>query len=273
MKALKPLFDFYINSSMHVGLAVTSLTAITIVRFDLPLDTALLLLVFFGTITGYNFIKFAGIAKLHHRSLARNLKVIQVFSLLSFVVLAYLIFQVRTEVLYLATALGLLTLFYAIPVFNRRNLRTVGGAKVYVIATIWAGVSVFFPVVQSEWFLDRNLILELFQRFIFVVVLLLPFEIRDLKYDAADLKTIPQVLGKKRTRQLGVFLLVGMLIAEICKTSLAWDSLGALILTLFVTGFLVLGAREDRQIYYTSFWVEGLPLLWLMLLLVFRSVL
>lgn len=272
MDVFKRLFDFYINSSIHVGLAVTALTGITIVRYDLPSENPLLLLVFFGTITGYNFIKYAGIAKLHHRSLAKNLRVIQVFSLSSFVILVYLSFQVSPEVLYLGAILGLLTLFYALPVFNKRNLRTVAGIKVYVIAVIWAGVSVLFPVVQTEWILNQDLVLEFFQRIIFVLVLILPFEIRDLKYDPADLKTIPQVLGKRRTRQLGVGLLAAMLLAEIGKSSLAWDSMVPLVLTLLVTGSFVLGAREDRSIYYTTFWVEGIPIIWLALLLLFRGV-
>ena len=57
MQSLKRLFDFYINSSIHVALAVSSLVYITILEFHLKLDIEIILFVFFATITGYNFVK------------------------------------------------------------------------------------------------------------------------------------------------------------------------------------------------------------------------
>ena len=93
MKVLRRLFDFYINSSIHVALAVTSLVMVTLYEFELPLDFALVGFLFFGTITGYNFVKYAGVAGLHHRSLAKSLQAIQVFSFLCFVV-PYVLFLI-----------------------------------------------------------------------------------------------------------------------------------------------------------------------------------
>ena len=36
---------------------------------------------------------------------------------------------------------------------------------------------------------------DTFQRFLFVVVAILPFEIRDIQYDSLKLSTIPQQIG------------------------------------------------------------------------------
>ena len=69
MKFWKKAFDLYINSSFHVGLALVAFTLVTIMEFGLSPDFDLLMFVFFGTITSYNFVKYAGIAKLHHPSL------------------------------------------------------------------------------------------------------------------------------------------------------------------------------------------------------------
>ena len=73
MKFLQKIFDFYINASIHVALAAVAFVKITEIYFDLPSNFYFDLFVLFGTITGYNFVKFAGVAKLHHRSLTDSL--------------------------------------------------------------------------------------------------------------------------------------------------------------------------------------------------------
>ena len=53
-------------------------------EFEIDFNISLLWFVFFASITGYNFVKFFGLAKFHHRSLATWLKLIQVISIFSF---------------------------------------------------------------------------------------------------------------------------------------------------------------------------------------------
>lgn len=79
MKFFKTVIDFYINASIHVALAVYALLRITEIYFEIPHNELLDWFVFFATITGYNFVKYAGIAKLHHRSLTKNLQVTRCF--------------------------------------------------------------------------------------------------------------------------------------------------------------------------------------------------
>lgn len=115
MQVLKRVFDFYINSSIHVALAVCCLTYITLLEFDLVINFSLLLFTFFSTITGYNFVKYFGLAKFHHRSLAAWLKYIQIFSFFSFIALIYFSFKLEIKTLYYLGALGIITFLYAIP--------------------------------------------------------------------------------------------------------------------------------------------------------------
>ena len=273
MKGGNIILDFYINSSIHVALGVVALTALTSLHFDFQPDFLLLAFIFFGTITGYNFVKYAGIAKLHHQSLAKNLKFIQIFSFVCFLILGYLTFQVKAEVLMVAGVLGFFTLLYPLPVFSsRKNLRDIAGLKVFVIAFIWAGVTVFFPVANADLPFEKDMLLEFFQRFLFVLILILPFEIRDLKYDSAILKTIPQRLGVEKTRQLGyllIFLWVGM---EFLKGISTGGSRAAIVCAAVFTGLAIFRSNEDQPRYFSSFWVEGIPMLWFLLLLVFELI-
>ena len=271
MNWARNIFDFYLNSSIHVALGVVALTALTVLHFDLEPDYLLLSFVFFGTITGYNFVKYAGIAKLHHRSLAKNLKVIQIFSLGCFLALCYLAFQISIKVLLVGGVLGFFTLLYALPVFSsQKNLRSVAGLKVFVIAIIWAGVTVFFPIADADLSFETDSVLEYLQRFLFVLILILPFEIRDLKYDKEDLRTIPQMLGVRRSKQLGYLLISMWVVLELCKGISTSDSVAALICAAGITGFVVFKSDEDQPPYFSSFWVEGIPVLWFLLLLLFE---
>ena len=141
MKVLKQLLDFYINSSIHVALAVYALSWITLKKLNINGDETILYFNFFATITGYNFVKYFGIAKWHHRSLANWLKVIQVFSLVCFGLMCYYALQLQNNSLLLITGFGMVTFLYAIPFLPKKwyldtqqNLRDISGLKVYVIA-------------------------------------------------------------------------------------------------------------------------------------------
>ena len=149
MNVLKNIFNFYINSSVHVALAVVSLAAVSIVKFNLEYDYNLLAFIFFASVTGYNFVKYAGIAKLHHLSLAKNLRLIQIFSFICFVVLIYFIFQQTKDVIIISSILGVFTALYALPLLGGdTNLRGISGIKIFIIAMVWAGATV---VTSSCW--------------------------------------------------------------------------------------------------------------------------
>lgn len=272
MKLHKQLFEFYINSSIHVALAVVSLCLVSFLHYDLPADRNLLIFVFFGTITGYNFVKYAGIAKLHHSSLAKGLKLIQIFSLFSFLILTWSAFKLSSEILMWTGVFGIFTLLYALPVFSKkRNLRTISGVKIFIIAFVWAGVTVVLPVISAQKLLDFNVALEFIQRFLLVLALILPFEIRDLKYDLQQLGTIPQRVGVTQTKLFGLSLLLVLLILEFLKQTRSPESIAALFTTVLVSAIFIWRSRQRQSPYYSSFWVEGIPILWLIVLILFKS--
>lgn len=272
MKITKQLFDFYINSSIHVALAVVSLCVVSFLHYDITVDLNLLIFVFFGSITGYNFVKYAGIAKLHHRSLAKGLKLIQIFSLLSFLGLVWVTFKIPVRILLWTAFFGVFTLLYALPVFSKkRNLRSISGIKIFIIAFVWSGVTVVLPIVNRGLEINVNVSLEFVQRFLLVLALILPFEIRDLKYDLQQLGTLPQRVGVRRTKFLGIALLVVLFFLEFLKSTQTFDSVIALGITCTVTSILIWKSKEGQSQYYSSFYVEAIPLLWLLTVVLFKS--
>ncbi|MFD2915985.1 UbiA prenyltransferase family protein [Psychroserpens luteus] len=277
MRALKTIFDFYIYSSIHVALAVFALSWVTLLQFDMEYDENVLYFIFFASITGYNFVKYFGLAKFHHRSLAKWLKMIQVFSGICFVIMGYFALKLELNTLIYIGVFGLATFLYAIPIIpkkifldKKKNLRSIGGLKVYIIAVVWTGVTVFLPLLNNEFDITDDIIIIAIQRFIFVLVLMFPFEIRDLNYDSLKLATIPQKIGVKQTKLVGLFLLIVFYLLNYFKDDINTTVLASYFIISSITLLFLVFSKQNQSKYYSAFWVESLPLVWLGILFMIR---
>ena len=276
MQIFKRILNFYLNSSIHVAFAATALAWVSIIELDLELEKDLLFFVFFATITGYNFVKYFGVARFHHRSLTGWLKVIQVFSFMAFLAMCYFAFKLKVETLILLAILGVITFFYAVPVMipkrylfdDHKNLRQIGGLKVYIIALTWTFTTVLLPLINHSFNIDTDVIIIAVQRFCFVLVLMLPFEIRDLNYDSLKLATIPQKIGIKKTKIIGVSFLFVFLMLDYFKDNLNGDIIISNLIITSTTLLFVLFSNKEQSKYYSAFWVESLPIIWLLILMV-----
>ena len=107
------------------------------------------------------------------------------------------------------------------------------------------------------------------QRFILIFVLVLIFEIIDLAKDDPHLKTVPQQIGVKRTKILGLLLLLPFYFLEFFKSNFDKNQLIINLILVMIISLFMLFANEKRSKYYTSFWVESVPIVWWLLLLIF----
>lgn len=270
MKFFRRLFDFYINASIHVALAVSSLVLITVWEFNISTSPYLFGFAFFGTITGYNFVKYSKLAGMHHRSLAHSLRTIQIFSFFSFGMVGFCMLKLPIHVLWVTAIFGLLTFLYAAPFFRHKNLRTLSGLKIFVVALVWAGVTVLVPLGMTKLDLTTDNWLAFFQRFLLIIVLTLPFEIRDLQYDLRALQTLPQQLGLKKTKVLGIALLALSLSLEIFKDGLNESLFLSLLLVSLLAGLMLVVSGKKQSRHFASFWVESIPILWMLIYLFLR---
>lgn len=277
MRALKTVFDFYINSSIHVALAVVAMTCVTYFEFDISVDINLLCFIGFASITGYNFVKYFGLAKFHHRSLSNTLKTIQVFSLLCFLSMCYFVLQVSVNALVAILIFGSITFLYAIPLLpnrffvdQKKKLRSISGLKIYIIALVWSGVTVGLPLINESFEFNNDVLISAVQRFIFVIIIMLPFEIRDLNYDSLKLATIPQRIGVKSTKIAGLILSFVLMSLEYFKDDINTGHLFSLWVTVFMTLVFLMFSTQQQGKYYCAFWVESIPVWWMILLLMFR---
>lgn len=269
MKLLKTILDFYIKSSIHVAFAVISLVGVWSLEFETDLSGYFYGFVFFATITGYNFVKYAEIAGLHHRSLTNSLQAIQLFSSFAFALFVYCSFYVDPKTIIGGVAFSGLTFFYAVPVTQNKSLRTLAGLKVLIVALVWAGVTTILPVLESHLTFNTDVWITFLQNVFIVLALLIPFEIRDLQFDKLSLGTMPQKWGVKVTKFLGVALLFGAITIESFKDVLSTSHISALLLTCVITIVAIVVSRKKQTKYFAAFWVESIPIIYFFLMVLF----
>jgi hypothetical protein len=218
-------------------------------------------------------VKFFGLAKFHHRSLANWLKIIQIFSFICFLALCYYAFHLNAKTLIWISGFGAITFLYAIPFLpkhffldKQHNLRSISGLKIYVIALVWSGVTVYLPLLNNHYQIDADVVITSLQRALFIIALMLPFEIRDMKYDSLKLATIPQQIGIRKTKIIGALILFIFFFLEYFKNEINSSNVLVLLIVTFVTMVLVVFSTSNQGKYYSSFWVEGIPVFWLVFL-------
>jgi len=263
MQAIRRLFDFYINGSIHVAIAVLSLVLMTNHMFQNSFDLPMAGFAFFGTIFGYNFIKYEDFFR-NKKPLRFELKAIAIVSVISLLASIFFFFCLGSVTQITAIIFFGLTFLYTVPVFSKKkNIRNWSGVKIYIVAICWSGVTTLLPLMNAGTEVFPDVILKCCQRFLLVISLILIFEIIDLKTDDPALKTIPQRIGVAKTKILGILILIPLYFLEFLKSTIDINQLFVNAILVITTALFMLFANENRSKYYTSFWVESIPIFWL----------
>lgn len=193
---------------------------------------------------------------MHH-----NRKALKGLTLIALVFSVFLTFKINFETLLILIPPGLIALAYPIKIKSGFRLRNIPFFKVFLIALVWAFVTLLFPLVDEHDYtvLKKGSTHLLFwQRFLFIFAITLPFDIRDLKYDIKDkLKTFPVVFGKSTTKIIAVFsllLFLGLLLTHlnIYPQTISYSQLtGFFISTIIAAGLIVFSSEKRSEMYYS----------------------
>lgn len=270
MEWLKKMFNFYLDANIHVALGVYALVQVTLLEYDLPYDEPISLALFFGTIVEYGFIKYASLAKHYLFVRQKYLKLIQFFNFSCALIAIYYVSQLNLRTILVTAALVLVAFLYVVPsMTTKKNLRSLKGIKAFVVSLTWSASTLLLPLLNNDVPITSDVLIDLVQRFLFILALMVPFEIRDLKYDEPYLKTIPQVFGVSGSRLFGMVLLVFFVVFGLLKSDLNTNSLyvewAVALMLLLALAF----TRENQSRYFASFFVEGISILWWLGLLLF----
>jgi len=140
-----------------------------------------------------------------------------------------------------------------------KNLRDIPNLKIHLIAFSWVFILILFPfLVRFEVSVDfiRPFIALIIGHYFYVIAVTIPFDIRDLKYDKDNQKTIPQRAGVIGSKFLSIGLL---LVSAVFLTGLTpirvdnyWFYAAVLVQVL-----LALGMNTKRSDFYCAGWIDG----------------
>jgi hypothetical protein len=238
--------------------------------FNIPIDQPMANFAFLGTIVGYNFVKYDALARAKKNQMRNELKLIALISLFSLVGVGYYFFQLGRITQIVSIIVLALTLLYTLPFFpNRKNARNWAGVKIYIVALCWVGVTLVLPIINAELPLENDFFLKCVQRFILVFVLILIFEILDMPNDDPHLQTVPQQIGVNKTKIVGMLLLIPFYFLEFLKNNFIQEQLIVNAILVVVLCLFLAFANENRSKYYSSFWVESIPIFWWLMVVFF----
>ena len=278
MNYLKRLFDFYIFSNIHVALAGFCITKISLLNFGYS-ESLTPLFVALSIIFSYNFIRLYEIKYerlnwlrkwfFNHKIQLLLLAVIAVLGLFFIVFFT----NFNKQAIYILLPFFFMTFFYVIPLFKIGNIeisfRNFPAIKIWSISIAWAGITVLFPLFEVGFSFSNTVYIEFFQRILFIIAITIPFDIRDVKTDSKKLKTLPQLVGVHNSKYIGIAFLIVFLGIEFFKQPIFKSELIVTICVAIITILFLLFSSENRSRYYTSFWVESIPIFWLLLIYLF----
>jgi hypothetical protein len=275
MSFFKKTLNFYIFSNIHVSIAGFCLTKITLLKFGI-LDSLVPFFVLLSIIISYNFIRFLEIKRdrlnwFKNWFFEHQYALFMLFSI-SVLGLGYIMFfsDFNLNSIVILFPFAFMTFFYVLPLFKigkiEVSFRNFPSIKIMSIAIAWAGITVFFPLYNAGYEFTSSVYIEFVQRFLILISITIPFDIRDVNVDPRLLKTIPQVVGVGVSKIIGYVLLLLFVFLEFYVNNSANLNTYILIVIALIAALFLAFSTPHKSRYYTSFWVEAIPILWFVLI-------
>ena len=261
-----------INSNIFVSFCAFTLALSSEILLESS-NTNVSIFVFFASLFTYNFQRIVRIKKgdKHKRKqwTENNLNLIHTLIIIGAIISIYFFikFSLMTQIIIIFS--GLISVMYP---FNIRNKPY---SKIFAITTIWTISTMLLLISENNLLFDKTTALHLLSRFILIFVITIPFDLRDLKYDKKNIKTIPTLLGFQKSKFLAFFLLIILLIVSLLMYKYKHLSLNFLIgngMTYILTSILVLVINEKREDFFFSLWIESLSIFHFLFLIISLSI-
>lgn len=272
MQVLKQSFAFYVFGNIHVAVAAYCLTKISFLQFDIN-NQSLANFVFFSTVLSYNFIRLFQLDKLNSMTsiwIRANKRSLIVLNSLALIGSVYYLLNFRLVDILVLVPFFLATMFYVFP-FKKKitGLRNVPALKLFLIGITWTGLTLYLPLFSAQIHHTPDAYIAVAQRFLFILAITIPFDIRDAQFDLPGLNTIPQLLGVNRSKLIAVMMLIVVVLFDFLipykNPNYFWINLVMMGMSMILIAFS--GIKRGR--FYTAFWIEAVPIVWYLLYLIF----
>lgn len=167
----------------------------------------------------------------------------------------------------LLIGMAILSLGYVLPILGKgRRLRDVGFLKIFLIAFVWAIVTIVLPFLEIQNDSKNTFFLTLMclERMSFIFALCIPFDIRDIDWDSrTSIRTIPLSIGVEKAKFVSYCALIITISMSYLLTNnkiySATQFLG-LIVVYLLTALIVSKTTKNRSDYFFYGGVDGMIL-------------
>ncbi|MBA2407867.1 MAG: hypothetical protein H0V65_07735 [Chitinophagales bacterium] len=283
------LTDPFIFGSFIISFCTVALYCQTYLQLGLrvKLDSTAPL-VFFATLFLYNFHRLIGVRRIlpeNHGVVtgwaANNQFALLILTLAGAVGVVIFLSQTSYEVILVLILLGSISLLYELPVVRYHHqfqrLRNLGIYKVFMITSVWAVTTTVLPAINAGISItNHDLLLIVIERMLFIFLLALCFDVRDIEFDKKeDLKTIPVRYGIRQTVNLYriitlAFLLIISLHYFILSSNMRIGI--AMIFSIGCTFYTVTKTSPPKSDYYYLFLVDGMMIVQFLVTWLFSAI-
>ena len=255
MLVLKQIFDLYIKSSLHVAFAIFSFVKVVELSLNISSNQFLEVAIFSGSVLGYTVLKYYEFWKSTKFLIHKNKSVLGITTV-AFLTFVFCFFQLK-----FSFQIAFLQIFFLVLLYP--FLRKYWFLKTGIVSFCVTYVVSYIPTLDTKMLFFYDTILQV-KLFFLICALLIPFEIYDSQHDVVTLQTIPQKFGIKKTKYLGYLFLISFCILSLLLRYEFLDIIIAIVIGLFIR----FSSTKNTK-YYTSFWVESIPILWWLILVLF----
>jgi len=269
LKFLKKVTDLLIYGNYFISICAALLLYETYILLALPPSWFYTSIAFFSTLFTYNIdriVAYKEISKIDAERqvwITKHLWLMSVSVGISLLYLVVCVFYISLPVLVFIGHLGVISVAYSLPLLygkkNTRTLRSIKGLKIFLIAYVWAASTVMMPcLAEGLSIFSKEVVLLFIERFLFIFIITLPFDIRDYKSDiASNVSTIPGMIGIRNAKILAVSCMVIFIIIAILhypfRTGIFWARIISAISTLYI----VYKTEETHHEYYFTGLLDG----------------
>lgn len=274
MNILLKLLNFYIYSSLHIGIAAVALIFQTTHLFDIEVSLYYYLFVFAATVFIYCTHRIIGFQRMPLWIKAGRFTIIKqyeshikLYAVLGLIGCIVLFFFLPFKVMVYLVLPSLFSIAYVLPVFkNKYRLRDFNYVKIFLIAIVWGYITAFIPMLFGSIELDlvsKGLIIA--ERILFVFAITIPFDIRDHEIDKeTNVITIVHTLGIEGAKKLSIVTVFLILLINFTLRSMGSLEEGDYFILFsfyIILIFTIIYSTKQKSDYYYSGLLDGTMIL------------
>lgn len=220
-KFIRDIVNLLIYGGAFIGLCASCITALS---FELTgqaeQNLPYIFLIGAATAALYALHRVVGLNKTVHLKTSERFSIIRkyqfhirVYTVIWAMISLSLLASFNLSFLLLLLPGGIIAFTYVIPFLSGgRRLRDLGWAKIVMIGFSWTWLTAVIPLGYFTEASIQMIVIHGLERMLFIMLLTIPFEIRDLHLDrSVGLITIPEKLGRKRTSRIAIILCIAVI--------------------------------------------------------------